>query len=374
MSLAITNVVTISVAAAPTGIANYRINNLAYFTKEEPLAPLSGDYAIYLTPQDVATDFGTNSETYAAAVAIFSQSPNILTGGGSLIVVPMAAEDTLVTTLEDVGEQIFFGGVCYGGYAPDDAELLAAAEAFQAAKKLLFVSQHLTSSMSGGAIFDDIQSASLTYTRCLLYTVSAVAARKMAAAYAGRGMSTAFDGSNTAQNMNLKQLVGITADPGITQTIFNTAQTVGVDVYTEVAGRASVMSSGANAFFDQVYNLLWFVFGLEVAGFNALATTRTKVPQTELGIAALRNAYLGVCKQAVTNGYVAPGTWNSPDRFGDPEDFDRNIQEYGFYVYSAPLSQQSQADRADRKAPLIQIAIKEAGAVNTTSVLVFIEA
>jgi hypothetical protein len=139
-----------------------------------------------------------------------------------------------------------------------------------------------------------------------------------------------------------------------------------------ISGRASVFTSGADSYFDDVYNLDWLVFALQVAGFNALAETSTKLPQTEPGIAVLRNAYASVLKQAVVNGYFAPGQWNSPQLFGNPNDLIRNIAQVGWYIYSNPVNSQTQAQRVARQAPLIQIAGKEAGAVHSSAVVVYI--
>jgi hypothetical protein len=76
----------------------------------------------------------------------------------------------------------------------------------------------------------------------------------------------------------------------------------------------------------------------------------------------------------VVNGYSAPGTWNGAIPFGSPAVFARNVSQLGFYLYSAPVSTQSQADRLDRKAPLVQIAVKEAGAIQSSSVIVNVQA
>jgi hypothetical protein len=115
---------------------------------------------------------------------------------------------------------------------------------------------------------------------------------------------------------------------------------------------------------------MWLVFALRVAGFNAIATTATKLPQTEPGMAILKGAYQDVLQQAVVNGYVAPGQWNSPELFGNPEDLRANVLNQGWYLYSQPVNQQNQAARAARTAPLCQIAIKLAGAIQTTDVVV----
>lgn len=193
---------------------------------------------------------------------------------------------------------------------------------------------------------------------------------QMMASYVGRALSTNFNGSNTTQTMQLKDLIGVQPDPSMTQTLYNKCQLAGVDIYSSIQGVSKVLTSGANSFFDQVYNLQWFIIGLQVAGFNFLAQSSTKVPQTENGISALKAAYRTVCEQGVTNQYIAPGTWTSPTTFGNLEDFVSNVLQRGYYIYSAPIGLQSPVARAARQAPLIQIAVKEAGAVHSSNVLI----
>jgi hypothetical protein len=189
-------------------------------------------------------------------------------------------------------------------------------------------------------------------------------------AYAGRGMSTNFSAINVASTMHLKNLAGVSSDSGMNQTLLNAAKAVGADVYVNIAGQACVMSFGANEFYDDVYNLDWLVGALEVAGFNYLRQTGTKIPQTEQGMDGLKAAYRRVCSQAVSNGFIAPGSWTGSDTFGDPEDFKRNITDFGFYIYSQPVALQPVADRNAREAPVVQIAIKFAGAIHSTDVIV----
>jgi hypothetical protein len=112
---------------------------------------------------------------------------------------------------------------------------------------------------------------------------------------------------------------------------------------------------------------------LQVAGFNFLKGTPFKEPQTEDGVSGLKGAYRKVLLQFVENGSFAPGAWLGSVFFGDPGDHVRNIQEFGYWIYSIPIGQQSQTDRDARIAPLIQIACKSAGAIHSSDVLVFIE-
>lgn len=371
-TLPITNFVTVSVATPPAGLDNYAINNLLILTKETPLIS-QGDFSTYLSPADVGTDWGTDSEVYAMANAIFSQSPNILTGGGQLIIASQGSGETLAQAINRLLPLVFFGGILSAGYAANDAEFLAAAAVVQPLKRLLFVPSALSSSLNSGGLFFQIQADKFTYSRCLLYTVSALLARtSMAPAYAGRAMSVDFSGSATMLTMHAKDLIGVAPDTGITQTILDLCKTIGADVYTVFGPLPKVFSTGGNTFFDQIYGETALVWALQVAGFNAIATTSTKLPQTEPGMAILRGAYLQVLQQYVGNGYIAPGAWNSPDRFGDPEALIRNVLQLGYYLYSLPVNLQLQTDREARKAPIIQIAVKLAGAIQSSNLLVFI--
>lgn len=374
--LDITNVVTISLSAAQTGLGEYNVHNLAIFTSDT-VGDTFGDlgYKIYKAPKEVGVDFGTTSATYKMALAVFAQSPNILNGDGYLVVIPFAsASETLDVAINRTSSLVqYFGILSTKDY--DAEEIADAAAVVQTMNKMMFVVSNSATDIAAAGSFHDIAEAGYDKTRCLAYlSDTTLDAKVMAAAYAGRALSTAFEGSNTTSTMHLKDLVGITADPTMTQTQLNLCQDCGADAYVNIAGVAKTFTSGVNGFFDQVYNRCWFLGALEVAGFNALAKVSTKIPQTEPGMTLLKGAYRLICEQAVRNGYVAPGAWNSADRFGDVEAMLRNIEEVGYYIYSLPVNLQSQTDREARKAPLVQIAIKEAGAIHSTSVIVYINA
>lgn len=250
-------------------------------------------------------------------------------------------------------------------------DLLAAAEIVQSLNKIAFCVSHTVADVMTGGMLDLLRSGTLTQMRGLFYEdPSYLNDINMMAAYAGRALSTNFTGSNTTQTMHLKPLITIQPDPNITQTTLQLAIAAGADTYVSLAGTPAVFCSGANKFFDQVYNLQWFVGALQVAGFNYLAQAATKIPQTEPGMDGLKGAYRTVCQQAVANQYFAPNAWNNATTFGVQADFLSNILNFGYYIYSTPIAQQSQANRAARQAPLCQIAGKEAGAVQESGVLI----
>lgn len=485
--LPINNVINVTITNTPSGLTEKNVNSLALFTTEpsDSLEP----YGIYVGAAQVAEDFGTDSVTAQMANAIFSQTPNIRSGGGRLVVIPLlnavaasagnfvsanlsanltdiiavtngdlrvtvnsvvynltgmnftkcvtwadvakviqsylseavvsADVNGFTVTSKKVGSSstIALGAVSGGGgtamngsgyfnaaggtatagqnssgetilqaiartqgvvgYTPiitnlalEDAAFLAVANGIQS-QDFMFL-HHVASVQDIAGVVTQISDAALTRTRPLLYTPSYAAANLMKAAYAGRAFSVNFTGSFTSQTMNLKQLATITPDLGISQTIYAQADAAGCDVYVSYEGVPSVYSTSGNDYFDNPYSDLALKFALETAGFNFLRQTNTKVPQTEQGMNGLKNAYSQVCERFIRNGVIAPGSWTSSETFGDPEIFKNNILTRGYYTYSLPIAQQNASEREQRKAPLVQIAIKRAGAIHTSDVIVLV--
>jgi hypothetical protein len=472
--LSLANVVNISVAAAQAGVGSYNTSNLALFTSElfNPATFGSDGYKIYLSPSEVADDFGSTSDTYKMANSVFSQQPNILAGNGYLVIIPMlwsmqkitfdgvaasgsfdltlpegtitvnwndsaATIQTALQSLTGLSNLIVSGSIAgqeltitfVGYYGPttlislsndtlqdsmsapviptasmflvgetvEDAVLrtedlvqyfgvmsnqvlsqsdeIGLAGAVQPLNKIAFVVSRTEADIEVGGKIDLLRSGGYTHTRGLFYGAdNDTDAFVMMASYAGRALSVNFAGSNTTTTMHLKDLTGVQPDPMLTQTMLVKAQNAGADVYVSLQGVAKVFCSGENSFFDQVYNLQWLIGALQVAGFNYLAQSSTKVPQTESGMDGLKKAYRDVCEQAITNQYIAGGAWNSSTTFGNQADFLANITQRGYYIYSSPVAKQLQADREARIAPLVQIAIKEAGAIHSSNVVVYVNA
>jgi hypothetical protein len=377
-TLPITTVVTVTVETPESGLSVPQVNNLCILSKEVPINPVpQAGYFVYQNSTDVEADWGSTSETYVQAANIFAQRPNILSGGGQLIVYQMQSTDTLTSAIGDVEALIFVGAYINAGYTPSKTELLAGVATAESVNKMIGVTSYQTSDLYGSGIFATLSGADDADAIMFLYTQagSATGAREALAALMSVGMSTDFEGSKTTSTLNLKDLANISPDSGITPTILSTCKTLGVNVYANIQNIAKVLSyGGPNAnFFDAVYNLEWFANAIQVAVFNALATTNTKIPQTEQGMAVLRAAATKVCLQAVANGYLAPGTWNDEIPFGDPATFEQNITQSGFYVYTSPIATQPQSSRAQRAAPPMQIAGKEAGAVHSANIIVQIQ-
>ena len=467
MELSISNVINISVNQPGVGAGQYNTSNLAIYSNEVPAISfgLLG-YKIYLSPNDVAVDFGTDSITYKQALSIFSQSPNILANNGYLVVIPMTVEsqriafstvpdegslivnfngdtatllfdDTLsvvqtkIRTLTGLEKAVVTGSYAAGftiamygfsGNAPaitfgtntletsnvpvvvslvqvaegqtlaqaitankelvqhfgiistaivSQTDVLAAAAVVQAENKILGVVVRTQADVEPSGTADLVRLASFKKTRVLAYIgLTEVEALLYLSSYFGRGLSTNFNGDSTTQTMHLKDLAGVLPDPGMNQTILNLCKNSGADIYVSLEGVPKTFTSGANDFFDNQYNLAAYVGDLKIAGFNLYAQTPTKIPQTEQGMDLLKKVYADVNEKYIVNGFIAAGSWTNATTFGNLADFLTNILERGYYIFSQPITQQSAASREDREAPLVQIAIKYAGAQHSSSVIV----
>lgn len=485
--LPVSNIINVSITNTPSGLTEKNVNSLAIFTND-PTSSLN-DFDIYISASQVAAHYGTASKTAKMANAIFAQSPNILSGNGRLVIIPMlaavsatsgtftsanitanlasiiavtngdlrvsidgtnydltgldfsgaedfadiaailqkrlvnakveaiadgikltskkvgsasvvdlaavsdgagtnlagagllnAAGGTDATGANSSGESILEaiarteGLVGYVGMLTtlniEDGEIEDIADGVQAMDKMFL--HHGASTLDIAGLATDIKDQANTKTRILIHTQSQDDANLYKAAYAGRLFSVNFTGSFTMLTMNLKQLATIAPDEGISQTDYVAAGVAGADVYVSYDGVPSVFSTGGNDFVDNPYMDLALKFALEVAGFNFLRQTNTKVPQTEEGLNGLKAAYANICERFRRNGCIAPGSWTSSETFGDPEIFRNNVLEAGYYTYSLPIVQQSSVEREARKAPLIQIAIKRAGAIHTSDVIVLV--
>lgn len=192
--------------------------------------------------------------------------------------------------------------------------------------------------------------------------------RKFACTYMARAHTVNFAAENGAMTMQSKAL-NISSE-GLTQSVMDSAKTVGLDVYVAIKNTPVVLTSGANDFVDNVYNLSAYVDAVQTAMFNAISGTSTKLAQTEPDVDYLLSVGEKVTRQFVRAGFIAPGTWLLNDTFGNAAAFRRNIEQFGFFWNAGALSDQSVSDRDLRKSPPLQVAIKYAGAMHSADVII----
>lgn len=308
--------------------------------------------------------------------ASYLDGANAVASNGSAAV---TGAETTAMAIERLQEQIYFEGVIPARDL-STAEAVAASNYVEGMENtILFVTDIATTSFNAGGLFNSIQNNKKTHK--LLYLTGATTdekrknAKLFMAAFASRGLSVNYQGSNSTITMTYKDLSGVPVDTNISETILNQCENFGADVYCSIEGLGKVVSfKQSGLYFDQLTNQIWLRTAVQRAAANVLLTTRTKIPQTTQGVASLVNAITNVLNQGVINGMIAPGVWNSSDTFGVLEDFHRGIRTFGYYVYFTPIAQQSQAEREARKCPVISIAAKEAGAIEHANILIYLEA
>lgn len=359
----------LNIAGQPTAALSFNATQQQIEDAIKAVSPVA--YAGVKVTGTMATKIDIDFQGVQAPVAV-TTGTNTLTNAGAVVVTVTETEEleTPVDAFIRGSQLVHFFGLVFA-LELVQAQLLALAAALAPLRKIgFFLGSQAVDNDPGGKL-DLLRSNGYVNSRGLLRIDNVTNGLVYTAAYASRGLSVDFSGQNTVLTMHLKDLVGVTGDNNITQTILEKAKVSGADVYINFDRNvAKTFTSGGNDFFDNVYNILSFIDAIQIAGFNVLAQTATKIPQTEGGMDILKGASRQVCEQYTRNGFIAPGEWTSPTTFGPQDDFLDNIRQRGYYIYSAPLSQQSVVDREARKAPLQQIAIKYAGAFHSGSIII----
>lgn len=371
--LPVSNVVNVDVIIGPRAATGRNFGSLLILGTSTVI-PVKERLRLYSSKEDIGSDFGVDSPEYEAATVYFSQSPRpkeVYVGrwAKTLATGEAGAAEKLMDAVNAVmGYTNWYGlGIADKEDIADDDWLKVAA-----AVEASGVSRILAITISDPAIFDATSTGDLAYKlKAAKYGRTFVqysSSSKYAALSAfGRAFTVNFNGSNTTITLKFKQ------EPGITYETLTTDQAAALDarncnvfVYYQndtAILQQGVMSSGD--FFDERHGLDWLQNYVQTNLYNLLYTSTTKVPQTDAGVTRLLSNVEQSMDQSVTNGLVAAGVWNGGP-IGQLDSGDTLTK--GYYVYAQPLSEQAQADREARKAPVIQVACKLAGAVHFADV------
>lgn len=188
-----------------------------------------------------------------------------------------------------------------------------------------------------------------------------------AASLFGRAFTVNFNGNNTTITLKFKQEPGIAAET-LTQSQARALQDKNANVFVNYNNDTAIIQEGVMCngdFIDERHGLDWLQNYVQTNLYNLLYTSTTKIPQTDAGVTRLLSNVEQSMNQAVTNGLVAPGIWNGGE-IGQLAAGDTLTK--GYYVYAPAVATQAQSDREARKAPVIQVACKLAGAVHFADV------
>lgn len=337
---------------------------------------ISGASASYANSSIVITSDTTGvtstiSELTAGASGTFIGEILELTAGSGAVVADGAAATTLtaeskVDAVTAVTAQINWKGVVFID-KPTDVEAKSLAEWSKAESVLMYD----VFSAASNLLVDvtnpvwDIRLAGLTTYRMMF---SKAANRKLATSYMARAHTVNFNAENSALTMNLKTL-SVSAED-YTQGEITSAKAVGLDIYTTFKNVPKVLSSGANDFTDNVYNIIAYIDAVQTDMFNLLGGTSTKLAQLRRDVIRLIDQGKKTSRGFVRAGVFGAAPWSSPDYFGDLDTFNRAIETEGFYWLAGSLADQPQDDREARKSPVLQNAVKNAGAIHSVDILI----
>ncbi|HDY8853735.1 TPA: DUF3383 domain-containing protein [Klebsiella pneumoniae] len=367
--LPVSNVVNVDVIMSPVAATGRNFGALLILGTSTVI-PVTERIRQYSAIEDIGDDFGVDSPEYEAATIFFSQSPKptlvyIGRWAKTLAEGEAGAVETLLQAVNACLQYTNWYGLAIADSAAlveaDVISVAAAIEASSLSRILAVTTADVNVLVAGNTDNIGYKLKAAGYARTFWQYSSS---SKYAAISAfGRAFTVNFTGSNTTITLKFK------TEPGITYETLTTAQAAAIDaingnVYVYYANDTAIIQQGVMAngdFFDERHGLDWLQNYVQTNLYNLLYTSTTKIPQTDAGVTRLMTNVEASLDQAVNNGLIAPGVWNGGP-IGQIESGDTLTK--GYYVYADAVANQAQSDREARKSPVIQAAIKMAGAIH----------
>lgn len=176
--------------------------------------------------------------------------------------------------------------------------------------------------------------------------------------------------ANSAYTLKFKREIGIQTE-SLSSTEISNLEGKNGNVYLNYADYYNIFEQGVMAdgsFFDELINLDMLVNKIQLNVMDLLYRM-PKVPQTEPGVTQIVNAVASACEEMRVIGFLGAGTWTGRTILNLKEN---DVMPAGYIVQAARIADQSQADREARKSPSIYAAIKEAGAIHSVLIGVYV--
>ena len=367
--LPVSNVVNVDVIMSPVAATGRNFGALLILGTSTVI-PVTERIRQYSAIEDIGDDFGVDSPEYEAATIFFSQSPKptLVYIGRWAKTLAEGEAGAVETLLQAVNASLQYTN-WYGLAIADSADLVeadvisvaAAIEASSLSRILAVTTDDVNVLVAGNTDNIGYKLKAAGYGRTFWQYSSS---SKYAAISAfGRAFTVNFTGNNTTITLKFK------TEPGVTYETLTTTQAAAIDsingnVYVYYANDTAIIQQGVMAngdFFDERHGLDWLQNYVQTNLYNLLYTSATKIPQTDAGVTRLMTNVEASLDQAVNNGLVATGVWNGGP-IGQIESGDTLTK--GYYVYADSVDNQAQSDREARKSPVIQAALKLAGAIH----------
>lgn len=374
-TLNLNQIVDVSVEVSPTAAPRAEFNQLLIIGTTGLVIsnPITTTERLreYTSLADMLTDgFVTTDAEYLAAALYMGQTPAPDTFWIGVRDNTISPEETVLEALTACRAKEADWYIAYSTDVDSD-ELSAIALYVQSVVPATLFAYNTTDAdvLVSGPVPDDICTTlkDLNYSRIIgMYSTTPHAICGIMGYACGANSGLA----NSAYTLFAKTITGATVE-SLTSGQKSIVEAKNCNLYLNYANYYNVFEQGVMAngyFFDQMINRDMLVSDIQLACMDLLYQNR-KIPQTENGMGMIYNALVSACELSVTRGYIAEGTYTGV-KFLNLETGD--VIPRGYVIQTTPLSEQSAADRALRKAVPFYITIKEAGAVHSMTIEVIV--
>lgn len=179
----------------------------------------------------------------------------------------------------------------------------------------------------------------------------------------GQAFQIDFTQKDGLKTMMYMPLTGMAADP-LTVTTAAQVASNGLNYFAQY-GVSNIVAPGVvvnGRWYDEVVGCAWMQNAETVALFTALLNTAAqgKMPQTDEGVNMLLPTIKQPLDAAVNVGLCAPGVWDSGGVGTVKQD---DYLPKGYYVYAAPVTSLTAAQRTARQTPALVVLMVGAGAL-----------
>lgn len=375
-TLDLSNIVDVVVEISPLAAPRATFNEMLV-VGPTVVIPTSERVRLYQKPADMLKDgFDEDDPEYQAALIYFAQSPaprNLWVGCQDLLASPPESPLDALEACRAINYD-WYTCIVVGSGKVDHLEIALWAQSAVPSTVYGFTTQDVdVPSGTAQNIFASLKALSYNHVIGQYATDQGAVYPNNVHAIAGilgyaMGQNTGL--ANSAYTLKFKEEVGITTEP-LTPSEVAAIEGDNGNVYLSYGNYYNMFEQGKMAngqFFDEIINLDMLVNNIQLTVMDLLYGT-PKIPQTEPGQAQIIHACNQACEQAVIVGFLAPGIWTGVEILNLKQG---DVLSKGYLCQSPAYSTQTDAKRQARESMPVYIAIKEAGAVHSVLIGVYV--
>lgn len=369
------NIIQINVRIKPAGLATANFASAVLFAPqtELPNGFTADTYRDYSSTADLASDFATTTETYAAGAKWLGGTP----ASRSLRVYGVATADaTRDATLNKARNVFWWYWTLWAAPVLAVASSVLNIAAWCEANSSMFVNNQTgaaATSIRNPSTTTDIATQLTTLGYRHVYTAAHATDAYAGSALAKHYAAVNYNAAGSTITGEGKKSPGVAAE-SLKTTEYGAMQSdlKKATFYSVVDNQGStdsgrwintVTHSTYGEFIDDVVNLDACINSLLVGLYNVVYNQTTKLPQTPVGQAVVNGAARAVGQQYVDNGYLGPRNYVDPDD---------GLTKYtsGFEVLTKPedILDLTDAERAARHSAPVRMRLFRAGAIHIVQV------